>query len=227
VQWSSVSPSRSSGPTAAHLSYLFSENLDAGKQPEPYPREAEVGEFRKRGVERLWGWPYFLADECDDSYSPGTAGLSQAETRYLKDLVDSARRLGLNGLIANVFPENILAESINLYAFARFCREPSATPEGVIRDFAGLISEPGTAGDLTEVFRYIENRSTWQAGMPEKYRLPDFDTGSIRSAAGARDRLSGLDVRARSGFPLMGTPAALVEKLEERLDLLISRDAGK
>jgi hypothetical protein len=199
--------------------------LDAGKQPELYPCEAEVGEFRKRGVERLWGWPYFLVDECDDGYSPGTAGLSLAETRYVKDLVDSARRLGLNGLIANAFPENILAESVNLYAFARFCREPSATCEQVLRDFAGIISEPETVGDLTEVFRYIENRSTWQAGMPEKYRLPDFDTGSIRSAADAREKLSKVVVRARSGLPLMGTPAALVDKVKQRLEVLISTDA--
>lgn len=199
--------------------------VDADRPLELYPNRAEVEAFGSRGVKRLWGWPYFLVDECDDGYSPGTAGLSQAETRYVKDLVDTARRLGLNGLIANVFPENILAESLNVYAFARFCREPSATCAQVLRDFAGFISEPATAGDLMEVLHYIENRSTWQAGMPEKYRLPNFDTASIHSAADARAKLSKVVVRERGGLPLVDTPATWVKKIDHRLEMLIAQDA--
>jgi hypothetical protein len=139
---------------------------DGGKQPEPYPTAAEVAALKNRGVKRLWGWPYFLTDECDDGYESGTAGITQSETRYLKQVIDTARRLGLNGMMANAFAANIFSESLNLYAFARFCKDPAATPEKVIDEFAGFLSEPESAAELAQVIRYIENRSTWQAGMP-------------------------------------------------------------
>jgi hypothetical protein len=198
--------------------------VDEGKQPELLPSQAEVDALRKRGVERIWGWPYFLTDECDDGYSPGTAGLAQSETRYLKRVIDTARQLGLDGMVADVFRENILSESVNLYAFARFCREPSVTCEQVIRDFAGFIAEPETANDLAATIRYVENRSTWQAGMPEKFRLANFDTATIQSVRQARDRLSKVVARRESPLPLMGSPATYVQKLRDRVELLISKD---
>jgi len=117
---------------------------DRGQPPELFPTAADVARLAQAGVPRRWGWPYFLTDECDDGYQPGTAGTAQAETRYIHQLVQTSRQLGLNGLIANAFPENIPAEMLNLYAFARFCREPSAAPADVIRDFAALIAAPRT-----------------------------------------------------------------------------------
>jgi hypothetical protein len=194
--------------------------VDAGKRPELFPTAAEVAALRQRGVQRLWGWPYFVTDECDDGFSPGTAGMTQSETRYIKQIVETGRRLELNGMIANAMASNIFAESLNLYAFGRFCKDPSATPEQVILEFAGFISEPETAAELTQVIRFIENRSTWQAGMPAQYRLPNFDVAPLKSAHDAYNRLNKVAIRKRCPLPMLKPPAAYIEKLKERLRIL-------
>ncbi len=193
---------------------------EAGKQPELFPTAAEVAGFKARGVERLWGWPYFLVDECDDGYRPGAAGIAQSETRYLKQLLDTGRRLGLNGMIANAFEANIPAESLNLYAFARFCTDPAATPERVISEFASFIAEPDSIADLARVIAFIENHSTWQAGLPSKCRLPDFDAGARMTAQAALDTLARISVRAQNTLPLPQPPAAYVERLLARVKML-------
>ncbi len=130
---------------------------DAGEPPVLFPTVGEIQQLKQRGVNRLWGWPYFLTDVCDDGYCSGKAGLAQPETRYIKDIIDAARRLKLDGMIANAMAPNIGAESLNLYAFGRFCKDPTATPEQVIREFAGFISEPETVAELAQVLRFIEN----------------------------------------------------------------------
>lgn len=193
----------------------------AGKTPELCPTAEQVIDLKRRGVNRRWGWPYFLVDECDDGYRPGTQGTMQSETRYVKQMVDTARRLGLNGLVANVMAPNIFAESLNIYAFGRFCNDPSATPEQVISEFAGFIAEPESADALTRVLEFVENRSTWQAGMPAAHRLPDFQVASLRTAAQARELLDRVGARSTAGFPsLPGAPKAYLEKLKQRLQSL-------
>jgi hypothetical protein len=194
--------------------------VDAGKSPELFPTIEEIAALRQRGLKRLWGWPYFLTDECDDGFSPGTAGMTQSETRYIKQIVETGRRLELDGMIANAMASNIFAESLNLYAFGRFCKDPSATPEQVILEFAGFISAPKTAADLAQVIRFIENHSTWQAGMPEKHRLPNFDVTPLKSAKEAYNILSKVAIRRQCPVPMIKPPAAYVEKLKERLRIL-------
>ena len=132
----------------------------------------------------------------------------------------TGRRLGLNGMIANAFEANIPAECLNLYAFARFCQDPAATPEGVISEFASFIVEPDSIADLAQVIAFIENHSTWQAGLPLKYRLPDFDTGAQMTARTALDALARMSIRAHSTLPLPLSPAAYVERLHARVKML-------
>ena len=98
--------------------------VDAGKKPELCPTTEEISLLRMRGVTRLWGWPDFLVDQCDDGYDSTHSGLAQAETRYIKQTVDAARSLGLNGMTANAMVPNIFAETLNLDAFARCWRIP-------------------------------------------------------------------------------------------------------
>lgn len=193
---------------------------EAGKKPELFPNAEEVRRLEQRGVKRLWGWPYFLTDECNDGYKPGTAGLAQSETRYLKQLIDNARRLGLNGMIANVMDANTFAESLNLYAFGQFCKDPKAAPERVIDEFAGFLSEPKTSAALGTVLRFIENHSTWQAGLPPAHRLPNFGVGLLKSPQDALDLLAKVRVRRESGLPMAKSPAEYVLKLQERLKML-------
>ena len=190
---------------------------DAGEPPALFPTAGEIQQLKRRGVKRLWGWPYFLTDVCDDGYCSGKAGAAQPETRYIKQIIDAARRLGLNGMIANAMAPNIPAESLNLYAFARFCKDQAATPEQVILEFAGFISEPETVADLAQVLRFIENHSAWQAGLPEKHRLANFNVGGLKTAKDAGDMLAKVAVRKQSGLPMSILPAAYVQKLKERL----------
>jgi hypothetical protein len=199
---------------------------DAGKKPELFPTAEEVRRLKRRGVKRLWGWPYFLVDECDDGYNPANGGLTQSETRYIKHTVDAARSLGLNGMTANAMAPNIFAETLNLYAFARCCKDPAATPRQIIDDFAGFLSEPETAPALATVLRYIENRSTWHAGMPPAYRLPNFDVGALKSPQDALALLSKVRLRRESLLPMSKPPAQYALKLKERLEML-TRDEKK
>jgi len=197
----------------------------ARREPPLYPCADEIRNYHQNGASRLWGWPYFLTDECDDGYRPGTAGQAQGETRYLKQIIDTGRELGLNGMIANAFAQNILAESLNLYAFARFCQAPGATPESVINEFAGCLATPESAGELAAVLRFLENRSTWTLGLPSARRLPEFTETPLASVEDAGRRLERVTLRNPCPLPLAGAPEVYLEKLRERLLLLASAPA--
>jgi hypothetical protein len=197
---------------------------DAGQKPELFPSAEEVDSLRQRGVKRLWGWPYFLVDQCDDGYDSAHTGLAQAETRYIKQTIDAGRSLGLSGMTANTMVPNSFAESLNLYAFARCCKDPTATPEKIIDDFAGFLSEPETAPALATVLRYIENHSTWQAGMPPAYRLPDFDVAPLTSPQDALALLAKVRLREKCLLPLVKPPAQYVLKLKARLEMLVQKE---
>jgi hypothetical protein len=192
----------------------------AGKQPALFPDRDEVQALRMRGAKRLWGWPYFVTDECDDGYPGSLPGVAQAETRYIRQIVATGRELGLNGMIANAMAENVFTESLNLFAFARFCRDAAVTPEQVILEFAGHLAEPKSAACLADVLRYIENHSTWQVGMPVPYRLPDFETGTVRSPSDALLVLSQVNLRPTGGIPLIRPAAEYIAKVKERLNML-------
>ena len=203
----------------------------AGRQPALCPSADQVATLEQRGVTRRWGWPYFLVDECDDGYRPGTAGQTQAETRFISKTIGRARQLGLNGVVANAMAENIFAESLNLYAFGRCANDPSATPEQVIDEFARFLAEPQSVADLAQVIRFLENQSTWQAGLPERHREPNFDVGPLDSPAKAYDQLNRVALREKCGLPeLPGSPAAYVQKMKQRFRVLggdtIPGDAG-
>jgi hypothetical protein len=193
---------------------------DAGKPLELFPKAEDIAALKGRGVKRMWGWPYFLTDECDDGYRPGTAGLAQSEIRYIKQIIDTGRKLGLDGMIANVFQSNISSERLNLYAFARFCKDSRATPDLAIREFAGFCSEPETADDLAAVLKFIENNSTWQAGMQPERRLPNFDTGEMKSPQDALNALAKVVARKQSDLPMPRPTADYLLKLKERLEML-------
>ena len=74
-------------------------------------------------VKRVWGWPYFLIDECDDGYSGRSWAQTQLEIRSLHQIVAAGRDLKLNGMVGNLSTNSACAELVNVYAFARFCRE--------------------------------------------------------------------------------------------------------
>ncbi|MHB1456987.1 MAG: hypothetical protein ACYC0V_08750 [Armatimonadota bacterium] len=195
--------------------------------PELYPTRKEVEVLKQHNVPRLWAWPYFLIDEVDDGYlGPDgfSSGQTQGETRYIHKMVKDLRGIGLNGLIANGSPESCKAEALNTYAFAQLCLNPSLTPTDVIMQYAALIATPSTAEDLSQVLRFIENHSTWQNGLPEKYRLPNFEC-SIKSAKDGLSALENIIPAKESSFPLPEPPTDYLKRLKIRLEL-ISKHEG-
>lgn len=203
-----------------YRSLALSCYAQAGVPPLLCPTADQVAAIKQRGVTRQWGWPYFLTDECDDGNSPGTAGAMQAEARYIKQAIDKGRQLGLNGMVANAMASNILPESLNLYAFGRFSNDQTATPDEVISEFAGFVADDKTKANLAQVLKFVENNSTWQAGLPAQYRLADFDVGTLKTAVDAYDELNGVGVCLKSRFPLPDTPIAYLAKVKERLRAL-------
>src|SRR5207247_9609853 len=87
-----------------YRSLALSRYSRAGLKPELYPAAQDIETLRKRGVGPLLGWPYFLVDEADDGFvkpnNQESGGQSSCETRYIRALVDSGLRLGLDCLVA-------------------------------------------------------------------------------------------------------------------------------
>lgn len=193
---------------------------DAGKQPERYPTDLETKALKAGGISRNWAWTYFLVDEIDDGYT-GYSGVkkhpSQAETRYIHQVVTGARSAGINGMIANTEGEGTSVEALNLYAYARFCTDASLTPETVIDEFAGYYTDDDESrAKLAHAIRFIENNSTWEASIPEAYRLPKLACrfADVDEALQAIDQLKPSIVTT---FPLPEPASAYLARLKDRL----------
>lgn len=193
--------------------------VEAGTEPDLFPAAEEVAALRARGVRHVWGWPYFLIDEIDDGYSGGTYRQAQAELRYLHAIVGHAHRLGLDGLMGNLSSGGMLPEVLNVYAFARFCKDPSATPVPVMKDFCGLLAQPESVENLAGVLAFIENHSSWEAGLPEKYRLPPLTT-PFENAEDAARALKTVQVLETPGLPFPEPGAKYLERLTQRLEVI-------
>ena len=183
--------------------------------------------LRKRGVTRLLGWPYFLVDEADDGFvrpnNVASGGQSSAETRYIRALIDSAHRMGLDGLVANaVFFQ---AESLNIYAFGQMCRSADLTPEQVLDQYAGFIADEKTRAALGRVLRYIENYSNWQNSLPASYRLKNFELPELTSASAALELLAQIKPCVRPAIPLLEPPAVYLGRLK-RLEAIAASKIG-
>jgi len=211
-----------------YRSLALSRYARAGLKPELYPAAQDIETLRKRGVGPLLGWPYFLVDEADDGFvkpnNHESGGQSSCETRYIRALVDSGLRLGLDGLVANaIFRE---AESLNIYAFGQMCRSAELTPERLIDQYAGFVADEKTRGVLGRVLRYIENHSNWQNSLPVSYRLKDFDLPHALSARVALDLLAQVKPRVQPAIPLLEPPAIYLARLKKRLEAIAAGHVG-
>ncbi len=201
---------------------------DAGAQPELFPTANDIQMLRARGVKPLLGWPYFLVDEVDDGFitpnNHASGGQSSAETRYIRNLIDRGRALGLDGLVANAF--YVEAETLNIYAFGQLCRSPDETPGQLIDQFAGIIADDNTRVPLSRVLRYIENHSNWQISLPPSSRLKNFDLPDVPSPSAALDLLAKVRPRAQPAIPLPEPPALYLARLKKRLDAIAAGNIG-
>ncbi len=79
------------------------------------PDARDVQRLRRRGVSRVWAWPYFPLDEVDNGDLREGFRVPQSETRYIQRFVDQARKIGINGIIGNGgFAEDQCVELVNL-----------------------------------------------------------------------------------------------------------------
>ena len=204
--------------------------FDVKRAPEPYPVADDVGKLKARGVKRMWGWAHFLIDEVDDGYT-GYSGTkrhpAQAETRYIHHLIENARKVGLNGMFSFTSGPGSEIEAMNVYAFGKSCTDASLTPEQGIDEFSGFIADKTSKHLLSQVIRFIENNSTWEASIPEKFQIEKLGC-DLAGIDGALQALAAVKPNPDPSFPLPETPGEYLEKLRSRLKDIKAKDtAGK
>jgi hypothetical protein len=211
-----------------YRSLAFKAYDDAHKKPELFPVAGDVGKLRAKGVKRLWGWAHFIIDEVDDGYT-GYSGKkghpSQSETRYIHQLISGARAAGLNGMFSFTDGPGSEIEAMNVYAFGRFCINPSTTPEMAIDEFSGYLADKTSAPLLAQVIRFIENNSTWEASIPRNFQVKKFDC-SLKNAAQALETLASVRAKQNPSFPLPEEPAEYFKKLRSRLEDINAKEAS-
>jgi len=200
----------------------------AGVEVEQFPTASEIRSLRARGVKPLLGWPYFLIDEADEGFirpnNVASRGQSSCETRYIRALVDSANRIGLDGLVGNAI--FFQAESLNIYAFGQMCRHPDLTPDQLIDKYATFIADEKSSVALGRVLRYIDNYSNWQNSLPASYRLKGFEISGVTSASTALELLATVKPCVRPAILLLEPPTAYLERIKKRLEAIAAGNIG-
>lgn len=198
-----------------------------GLSPRPFPAKNDVQRLHARGTKRVWAWPYFLLDEADDGdvgpdgrILPGT----QVETRYIRQMVNRMRGIGMNGIIGNWSYAGYLPKALNTYAFGRFCTDPQATSESVINEYARCVADAATWSDLAQVLRFIENRSNWQRKLPPTKRLSNLPC-RLGTVNAAQEALRSVVANRRPSFALPEPPSAYLQRLQNRLRTEALREA--
>ncbi|MBR7142837.1 MAG: hypothetical protein IKD06_04795 [Clostridia bacterium] len=192
-------------------------------QPDPFPRKEELETLKQKGVERIWSWPYFLLDECDDG--DGAGGGVQLETRYIHQLLTTLRQLGFNGVTGNWSGGGAYTRAVNFYAFARMAKDASLTAQKAIGEYARLLVEEEWAATVEGVLRFIENDSNWHKKMPASHQLPAFDT-PFASSAEALAALNKVQWREKAPgeFRLPEAPEAFGKRLKLRLEAMLQKE---
>ena len=193
---------------------LYDENLSEYPY---YPSKEEVIALKNKGVEDIWGWPYFLIDEADNGDGAGT-GL-QINFRYIYDIVKIFRDFGFNGVVGNYSYVGEVGCAQNTYALCRFAQDASATPEEVLDEYASFVATSETYQTLGAILRYIENHSHWHYKMPENRRLPLFQT-PYANASDALAALKSVKPRKAEDPRLFGTPKKFLRLVEAKLQEL-------
>ena len=189
-----------------------------------FPLDTDIEALRTRGIKNIWGWPYFLLDECDDGDGAGK-GL-QITTRYIYEIVKTYRDFGFNGVIGNYSSNGASTCAQNTYALCRFAQDKSATPEKVLDEYASFAATKETCKILGDILRYIENYSSWHQKMPENRRMPNFPT-LFATPAAARAAFNSVIPLEQGDSRLLGTPAQYLKLVEEKLDDLVKNRSGQ
>lgn len=211
-----------------YRSLAYKAYADENKQPELFPIASDVNQLRKNGVKRMWGWAHFIIDEVDDGYT-GYSGKkghpSQAETRSIHHLINGVRDAGLNGIFSFVDGPGSEIETMNVYAFGRFCTDPSLTPEKAIDDFSAILADKQSWQTLAQVIRFIDNNSTWEASIPALYQQKKFDC-KLKDATQALHAMETVKANPNPSFPLPDDAVNYFNKLKSRLEDIQAADSS-
>ncbi len=131
-----------------------------------WPDRSAIQKIHAKG-KRAYLWPYFIVD--DDRGRKATWGKVHFDVRCLKDLAERSKRIGVDGTLVNAY--NPAAQMGNIFAYGQLNRDPDKPVPTILTEFAGLIAQPDSVRQLTDVFMFLENHSWWESQMPAQYRL--------------------------------------------------------
>lgn len=186
-----------------------------------FPTANDIGLLESKNTQRIWAFSHFLLDELDDGDSAGSSRttLPSFNTRYIYKYLQGIRDAGMNGAIAG---NSTLNNAVNLYAFSRMASDESATPETVLREYAGFVATPETADTLFEIFKFLENDANWHQKLPEQDRLPLFET-IIKTPEQAIELLKTVKVNPNSDFSLPESAESYLNKIGQRVAMMIGK----
>ncbi|MHB1296079.1 MAG: hypothetical protein ACYC4R_13905 [Anaerolineae bacterium] len=162
----------------------------------------------------LLAWTHFIVE--NDPYHGRLWGTLSVRLRYIRQLSGMLCQAPFETVMGNVYSAR---QALNLYALARFIREPELDVESVIDGFVGEAARPAGAELLHDLLIYLENRDPWEADLPAYRRLPHVSEHGIQPERLAAElpRLAGL---LQQDTPLLlNGPAHLARTLAEAFTL--------
>jgi hypothetical protein len=142
-----------------------------------WPELATLSALAARG-RRLAAWTHFIVE--NDPYHGRLWGTLSVRLRYIRELCKRLAEAPFDVAMGNVYSAR---QSLNLYAFSRWCHEPDLTIDEILSDYVSRIALPAGRSLLTDLIVYLENRDPWHDDMPNYGRLPSLPEGGLRREA--------------------------------------------
>jgi hypothetical protein len=115
----------------------------------------------------LLAWTHFIVE--NDPYHGRLWGTLSVRLRYIRQLCGQLAQAPFYAVMGNVYSAR---QSLNLYAFNRFCRQPDVSVETVLGEFVQQVCLPEGQQMLYDLLVYLENRDPWEEDLPPYRRLP-------------------------------------------------------
>ena len=188
----------------------FSEYGGKAKTP-LFPIKADVG--RVHSAKRpVMAWTHFIMD--DDAFRPKSWGIVHSEVRYLAQLLESLRGVGIDSVMGNLYLP--LLQISNTFAWGQLTQNPKQKPETILHDFARLIAYKEDAAQLTDVLIWLENHSFWEQQMPPDGRLPHLPC--TLSRADAMKFAASIRPNPKPQLPIPITPEQWLAELKRSIE---------
>jgi hypothetical protein len=136
------------------------------------------------------------------------------EVRYLKQLAEKARDLGVDGVFVNSYDPAL--EMGNIFAYGQLQRNPERSPQWILEDYTRLITAPNSPDQLADVLIFIENHSWWTKRLLQKYQMAPLPC-TIQSYAAALMKLQKIVPLAHPTAPLLISPKLYLAEVRSAL----------